>query len=212
MQLEIVNPPSQIKIAMSLIETIKKKNKFTYDLRLQLDYHLKDAGLYNPNEPDVLKINPWICDENPSSYVYIEDSTIFGIIMHEFSHFLSMTYFVDFQKNYLEAFPENRFIITKYDAANEDYDEEIAEIMSLYIRNPYLLKLISEPHYRFLKSWFLSPVPCTVTRFIYMYNKMSIEYKNKLRMKWGIMVNHAEKTAYTVPSIKPKIEGIIMKP
>jgi hypothetical protein len=211
MQLEIVNPPNQIKIAISLIETIKKKNKFTYDLTLELDYHLKDAGVYDSNYPNAIRINPWICDEK-TSYTYTEDNTIFGVIMHEFSHFLSMTYFVDFQKSYLEAFPENRFLITTYDAANEDYDEEIAEIMSLYIRNPYLLKVISEAHYKFMSSWFISPVACTVKRFIYMYNQMPVDLKNKLRTKWGIMVNHADKKVYTVPKTKHHVDGTIIKP
>jgi len=200
MQLKIYDPPTQIKIAISLIETIKKKNKFTYDLTLLLDYNLKYegqilSGLYLSTEPNCIRLNPSACDDK-ASFTYTEDDTMFGVIIHEFSHFLSMTYFVDFQKDYLEAFPENRFLVTTYDAANEDYDEEIAEIMSLYIRNPFLLKQISEQHYIFFKSWFTSPTSCTIRQFMIAYNKMPVDLKNELRTKWGVVVNHAERKVF----------------
>jgi hypothetical protein len=212
MHLEILHPPQQIKVAGELIETIKKRNKFTYEITLQLDYNMpEDSGEYNSKIPNVIKINPYLCTV-AETFSYLEDNTIFGVIMHEFSHFLSMTYFVDFQKNYLEAFPETRLLLTKYEAANEDYDEEIAEVMSLFIRNPYLLKIISKDHYKFLNTWFISPVPCTSKRFIYMFNKLPIDCKNRLRTKWGIIVNHAEQKVYKDLDAKPHPVGFIMKP
>jgi hypothetical protein len=198
MDLKIIHPPEQIKVAMDLIEKFRIQNKFVFDITLQLDYSMSEsAGEYNPTKPNIIKVNPFACADD-STFSYIEDNTLFGAIMHEFGHFLSMTYFVDFQKNYLEVFPENRFLITKYEAANEDYDEEIAEIFSCFLRVPYLLKLVSEDHYRFLRSWCISPVSCTVKRFVYMYNRLPVKYKNKLRTKWGIIVNHAEQKVYKI--------------
>jgi hypothetical protein len=200
MKLEILNPPNQISIAMELIEKIKKDNGFTFDLTLQLDYIMPEdsrcAGLYDCTKPNIIKVNPFLC-LNEETFSYPEDNTIFGVIMHEFAHFLSMTYFVDFQKNYLESFPDpsfsnkGRLLITSYDAANTLYNEEIAEVISLHCRNSYLLKLISPDHHKFLNGWFKSPIPCTEKRFIYMYNQLPIKYKKKLQSKWGIMVDHS---------------------
>lgn len=210
MQLEILHPPEQIRVAMELIETLKKKNNFSFDLTLQLDYLMEsNAGEYNPKLPSIIKVNPFLCEDN-STFSYLEDNTLFGIIMHEFSHFLTMTYFVDFQKAYLEAFPEQRLLITKYEAASMDYDEELAEICSLFCRNSYLLKLISKEHYRFFKAWFKSPIICSQSNFIFMFNRLPIECKNRLRTKWGIVVNHAEQKVYKID--KPHQEGIIIKP
>jgi hypothetical protein len=210
MHLEISNPPEQIKVAMRLIDMLKSKNNFTFDITLDLDYSLNNnAGLWDPKYPNVIKVNPFLCEDN-STFSYIEDNTLFGIIMHEFSHFLTMTYFIDFQKAYLEAFPEERLLITKYEAASMDYDEELAEICSLQIRNPFLLKLISKEHYRFFKAWFKNPVVASEKHFLFMFNKLPIECKNHLRTKWGIVVNHAEQKVYKID--KPHADGIIIKP
>ena len=212
MHIEILHPPQQITIAFELIEKIKKDNGFTYDLTLQLDYSMpEDSGVYNVKFPNVLKINPYLCT-TAETFSYLEDNTIFGVIMHEFGHFLSLTYFVDFMKNYLEAFPEKRLLVTRYEAANEDYEEEAGEIISLFCRNPFLLKTISEDHYKFLSSWFKSPVPCTAKKFIWMFNRLPIDCKNKLRTKWGIIVNHSEQKVYRDPDLKQHPPGFIVKP
>ncbi len=211
MQLEILHPPEQIRVAMELIEKVKRINSMNFDLTLQLDYTLSEAaGIYFLKEPNCIKINPFLCDDCGGTFAYLEDNTMFGVIMHEFSHFLTMTYFVDFKKAYLEAFPEQRLLITKYEAANIDYEEEEAEICGLFLRQPYLLKLVSKEHYKFFRAWFKSPIPCTQSTFIYTYNRLPIDLKNRLKTKWGIVVNHAEQKVYKID--KPNPKGIIIKP
>jgi hypothetical protein len=212
-KIEVSKPPYQIATAIELIERSKKINRFTYDLILHLDYRTdSEAGSYDPRKPNVITVNPFLCSLDDATFSYLEDNTLFGIILHEFSHFLTMTYFVDFKKNYLEAFPEQRLLVTKYEAANEDYDEEMAEICSLQIRNPFLLKLISKNHYKFFKAWFKSPVMSSEKHFLFMYNKLPIDCKNRLRTKWGIIVNHAEQKVYIDPDIKQHPTGFIVKP
>jgi hypothetical protein len=210
MNLEILHPPEQIRVAADLIETIKTQNHLNFDLTLQLDYSMKEsAGEYDPSVPNVIKVNPFLCTDE-STFSYLEDNTLFGAVMHEFSHFLTMTYFVDFQKNYLEAFPENRLLVTQYEAASMDYDEEIAEICALFCRNPFLLKIVSKDHYKFFRAWFKSPVTSSQKHFIFMYNRLPIKCKNRLRTKWGIIVDHNLQKVYKID--KPHPEGFIIQP
>jgi hypothetical protein len=190
---EISSLPNQISIAVELIQKLIKKNKLNFDFTIKLDYLLPKAGEWDRDNPYELKINPFICLEK-ITYTYTEDYTMFGSIMHEFAHFITLHYFRKFVRDYTKTFPEERLLITGYEQANEEIPEEIAELVSLFIRNPLLLKLISKKHFDYINSWFKSPVPHSFNRFIFMYNQMPVKYKNILYKKYGIVVNQDKKT------------------
>jgi hypothetical protein len=93
-------------------------------------------------------------------------------------------------KEYLIEFPEQRLVITHYERSQTDYAEEAAEILSLYLRNPYFLKLISKDHHDFMKRYIKSYVPCTAKKFIEIYNLMNLRDKENIFKKWDIVIEH----------------------
>jgi hypothetical protein len=191
--IEISAPPNQISFAILQLEKLIKINHFDINLKIGFDYLMEKSGEWDPENPTILKINPFICSDK-KTYAYTEDNTMYGIVIHEFSHFLSVEFFKGFMDDYIKEFPEERLLITTYEEANEKIEEEVAELISLYVRNPYLLKLISKKHYFYIKRWFKTPVLYDKNKFIQIYSKMEREYKDKLYKKWGIVVNYNDKT------------------
>jgi len=193
-KVQVTNPPFDVCFAVDFIHAIKRKNKFNFKLSINLDYTIPEQGVYYFND-DIFSIyvNPDNCKKS-SCFGYPDNETIFGVLIHEFCHFLSMRYLKNFIKEYLEEFPEQRLNVSSYDLANKEYEEEVAEIMSLHLRNPYFLKLISKEHYNFMQKRIKSYVPCTAEKFIEIYNDMDKKIKEKVFNKYGIVINHADRT------------------
>jgi hypothetical protein len=74
---------------------------------------------------------------------------------------------------------EDRLYLTKN--GKLDAIEELAEIITVYLTNPYLLKMISEKHFNFISSFFKSPTECDEKVFLSKYEKFSKRYKKKIQ-------------------------------
>lgn len=198
-KVSINRPQLMISIAMWLIEKMKNKNKLNFDLEIVFDYELTDEqgnilrGLYDVDKPYKIYINPSECEDIEEGYNqlfycgYTDDLTLFGVTLHEFSHFIVFTLFPSIYDDYRHLFPTDRFYLNEYSDAT--IDEEIAEAMTLYLTNPYLLKLISKKHWSFFKKYFKSPVPASAKKFYDIYLQYPMEIKLHLKNKWGIVYN-----------------------
>jgi hypothetical protein len=160
------------------------------------DYSIEELGVYFPSKKYNIYINPILCKnyddvENNNNLTdpfcpgYCADLTIFGITIHEFCHLLQMAVYKTIVDDYIKAFPTNRFYLNTY-CDNEIYDE-LAEIMTLYIINPYLLKLISNEHYKFCMKYFKSPIPCSSAKCYFIYDGFPIIVKEHLKNHWKIV-------------------------
>jgi len=179
--------------AASLIEQTQKVNHWKFNIVIAFNYQIDCFGQTTPGT-HILEINPDRCitkykQAKTSFPYYVSDYSAFGVIIHEFAHFLALTFHKSISSKYRKAFPTERLMINDCKEPNEDVDEEIAEIMTLYIVNPYLLKLISEKHFNFFKKQFKSPTKCTEHQFIEYYQKFPSNLKKKLLLKWKILVD-----------------------
>jgi hypothetical protein len=198
LKVEISVPMGELFHALGFIQTLQTKNQMKFKLTIRLDYISDSAGTYFYDfEPSVIYLNPDQCAKN-ESYGYVEDDSLFGTAIHEFCHFLTMHYFKNFKEEYLKEFPEERIILTSYKRAQQDYYEEVAEVLSLHLRNPYFLKLIYPIHYEFMKQYIKPYVACTPKKFIEIYNQMEQRDKEKCFKKWNIIVNHHDQTVIKV--------------
>lgn len=190
MKLQIKIPPKEIYDAQVLVEKVKEKNNFPFKLTLTLDYNDDDAGYYAyENE---LVINPEKCTKRGSSkyecYGYVYDSSVTGVILHEFIHFLTLKYFKDFMERYEEEFPIPLFLNSYVKNFKHDRREEVAEIGILYITNPYLLKLISAKRFQFFKRYFKTPNSAGKKYFFKIYNGFPIEIQKRLQKVWKLEI------------------------
>jgi hypothetical protein len=195
-KLSIASPDEETLVAIRLIEILMDKNKLNFNLNILFDYTLKEYGVYYLSDElkNNIYVNPAHCfadtyedKKTIHSHGYLKDVSLFGIIIHEFCHFLQYVVFKDIIEDYIKEFPTERFYINDY--ANNEFIDEVAEVMTVYITNPYLLKLVSEKHWRFMKNTFKSPVPCTLKSCFIKYNCFPINVKEELKSRWGITFN-----------------------
>jgi hypothetical protein len=189
MILKILRPEKAIDNAAKLIDRLKKINHLNFDIPINFDYNLKYAGEYLQYEKNKILINPTLCGKSSSISCpgYTNDDSVFGTILHEFAHYLSMTYFKGFINKYEKTF-KKPLTISLYHVCKNDVTEEIAELLMLYISNSYFLKLISKDHFNFFKGYFKSPTSCNKRRFIKIYNKFPDKTKQHIKNKWKIEV------------------------
>jgi hypothetical protein len=197
---EVDSPIEETASAIFLIKKLLRINKIKMKLSIAYDYTYEGCGVYYPNLRNQgyrIFINPMNCKTNddidknnwkepfcPGSNC---DMTIFGVTLHEFSHVLEYKVFPNIIPNYGKEFPENRFYLNQY--SNNTLEDELAEVLTLYITNPYLLKLISESHFKFCKKYFKSPVDCTKERCSSIYDGFPILVKKSIKEKWNIVYN-----------------------
>lgn len=192
-KVSIRNPHSMLNSAIKLIEKLKSKNKIDFSLEIIYDYQLMEdnepiKGVYYNDFK--IYVNPSECETDPTKYSscgYTNDLSLFGVTIHEFCHFLAEKIYPKMTSDYKKMFPTERFYLNDY----SDYtlDDEIAEAMTLYITNPYLLKLISKDHWKFFRNYFLSPVPCTQKKFFAIYQTYHQIIKLDLQERWKISYN-----------------------
>lgn len=205
-------------MAIKLIKKILVKNNITKIIKIKYDFECGDGGYYYPLlNNDTIFINPDNCynlreyNEEDSSQKntfypgYACDNTIFGTILHEFSHFLCYKVYKTLLADYKSEFPVTRLYLNAY--SNFEIDEELANLMTLYISNPYLLKLISVDHYKFLKKVFKTARPCSSKTCYQIYQRFPIHVKNELKNKWGIIYNFDDKKFERV-EIKEEVKEI----
>jgi hypothetical protein len=205
---EVDSPMIETQHAMFIIEKFLKKNNIKMNLSIAYDYSLNASGVYFPfvkGQEYRIFINPFKCKSeeeiinqdinNQNNEAFCPgspcDLTSFGIILHEFCHILQYKVYPTIIKDYSKEFPVERFYLNSY--SNNEIHDEIAEIMTLYITNPYLLKLISKNHFNFCKKYFKSPISCTEDRCSFIYSGWPIRVKEHLKKDWGITYNISTK-------------------
>jgi len=201
---EVDVPIEDTQAAIVLIERFLYKNNLKMSISIAYDYESEECGVYRPFEKGQeyrIFVNPSKCKTqedvtkqdfgepfSPGSHC---DLTLFGITIHEFCHLLQYKVYPSIIKDYSDAFPTERFNLNEY--SNNEIHDEIAEIMTLYITNPYLLLLISRPHFNFCKKYFKSPISCSSYRCAFIYKGWPPRVKEQLKKKWGIAYNISTK-------------------
>lgn len=199
-KVEIDSPIEDTTIAMIIIDKLLKINNIKMKISIAYDYSYEGCGMYLPNvekQSHRIFVNPANCKtkeeteeveyEDPFCPGYCSDMTLFGITIHEFCHLLQYQVYPDIIPEYGKAFPTERLYLNNY--SNNELHDELAEVMTLYITNPYLLKLISKEHWLFCKRYFKSPVATSVARCKFIYQGFPIHVKEHLKEHWNIVFN-----------------------
>jgi hypothetical protein len=188
------NVEQDVMKALIVIDTILKKNEWDLDIEVHYDYHSEDLGYYIYNrdkKKHCLYVNPVKCyqeaDDEDCHPQYTDDNSIFSVLIHEFVHMLSYTVLPKMLDDYKHTFATKRFYINEY--ASKNLSDEVAEIGTLYIVNPYFLKLIAVEHWRWFKSQFKSSQPCSPQYFMLIYNDWPAAIKEKCATKWSVVID-----------------------
>ncbi|HAT77038.1 MAG TPA: hypothetical protein DCS19_09385 [Flavobacterium sp.] len=199
---EIDCPLDDTISSMGIIEKFLNVNKIKMNLSIAYDYSMDLMGLYIPNEKDHkfrIFINPLMCKEIKQEYSLTFDGdnnfcpgsnfdrTLFSATIHEFCHLLQYQIYDTIISDYKQKFQIDRLILNDY--SNVNIMEELAEIMTLYMTNPYLLKMISKEHFKFIKSYFKSPVECSMDKCMDIYKGFPITIKKFIEANWFIYYN-----------------------
>ncbi len=181
-----------LRKAIKLIDKFKKINNMNFNLEIKLDFDEEDLGRFDYSGKSIIFINPVNCALNNKKYNKREGSpwsnSIMSTVMHEFSHLLddrlSMLPQYTLKKQELRG-----LVLSKY--SNEPC-EELAEIGTLFLINPYLIKLLDNERYKWLKSYYKSPTPCGKKTFFNYYNSWSSKIKKRFRDKFNIKITKKE--------------------
>ena len=199
MVVEVNAPLQDTLLAMALIDKFLVKNNISIKLSITYDFETDSCGMYLPDEKGQgyrIFVNPDNCKkmeeinkqyewDEPFCPGYAADLTLFGVTIHEFAHLLQYRVFTTIIEDYKRYFPTKRFYLNEY--CNNELHDELAEIMTLYFINPFLLKLISKEHYDFCKIYFKSPVACTLKKCFEFYNSYPIIVKEHMKTHWGFV-------------------------
>jgi len=176
--------------ARKLIEIFQKRNNMKFKIEIRLDFDEPDLGRYNWDDNDkAIYINPSNCGSLESNWELIghpNDYSICSVIMHEFSHFIDHQ--LNLEEQYItQPFTRESFAVTKYALTNKM--EELADLMAVYMINPYFVYLVAPERYEWLKSQFKSPAPFGEKTFIRNYNRWSLNVKLIAFDIYGLKVN-----------------------
>lgn len=162
---------------------------------IKLDYGLDEeisGCYYYKDDLFSIYINPYKCDDyNENLRCYTSDLTLIGVCIHEFAHFLCYQIYPTLTQDYKDKFPTKRLCLNWY--SNTDIDEELAEIIRLYITNPLLIKLIDAQVYRFIRRYFKSAYQTSNSHTHKFYKDYTESTKLDLKTKWGIVYNESTK-------------------
>lgn len=167
--IELVNEWERVNASKILMKSMK----------IRFKYDMKSSGEYEDWKPNCLNINPKRCDRTG-------EWKLENILIHEFSHLLDNKFKI--LKSFKKRFTDNniKLYLTSYAKRCKDPIEELAEIIALYLKNPYLLKLISEDHYIFISKYFKSPTPCDKTYFDKQWEIYSNRHKKAIIKRYNI--------------------------
>lgn len=191
----IDNVEQNVMKSLIMIKTVLKKNNWDLSLEVHYDYQSKELGYYiydSAKEKYYLYVNPINCyienEENDDCYPqYTEDNSIFSVLIHEFVHMISFTILPKMMDSYKHCFPTKRIYINEYAAKN--LSDEVAELGTLYITNPYFLKLIAYDRWKWFKTQFKPSQPCTAKFFMSIYNEWPAHIKELCASKWTVVID-----------------------
>ena len=104
--------------------------------------------------------------------------------MHEFGHYCDDRF--NLLDKYLQMEFKSDIDLNEY--ASTSKMEELAELLSLYFVNPYLLKYINIERFNWVKNFFKSPSPNSSKRFISLFNNWPKDIKKECWNKYKIRV------------------------
>jgi len=175
---------------LRLINRFKKANDINFRLDIKLDLAEKDLGYfwYDPKD-NVIYINPINCKHKKFNDMlgHPKDNSIYATISHEFGHFLDLKYnlLAEYTK---KNFALKRLILTSHGKKLEI--EELADMLQLYLTNPYYLKLIDIERYNWVKGYFKSPRPCGIKTFMKYYNNWPKKVQQKFCDNYGFIIKN----------------------
>lgn len=176
--------------------------KLPTNLEIKIDHSLPGSlcgCYYYKDDVNSIFINPencyttdnYRCGKDNSEYSYhgyVTDLTMYGVLIHEFCHYLCCQLIPNLVTEYKTTFPTNRLSISAYTNQSAP-EEEIVELVRLYIQNPLFLKLISPPTFNFFKKRFKSPTTCSHKQAHALYIEFPEEIKHALKSQWKIVYN-----------------------
>lgn len=173
----------QLDRFISLVKDFEKANPHLdlKNLKIKFKYDLKASGEFDDRKPNSICVNPNRCDNTGEFSFYL-------ICIHEWAHLLDRKFKMlrQYKKDFLKK--DNHLILTTYAKREREDSEELAEIIVLYMTNPYLLKLISQKHFDFVAGYFKSPIECTKEHFEKLFETYSQRYKKSIIKRFNIKI------------------------
>lgn len=179
----------EIKLALKTIKEFTKLNGIKLTPEIKIDYKLDSAGCTYWNwDGKSIYINPKICktqSKHKGHYDlgHLNSYDLTSICLHEFGHLLMEKFGI--HKDFIKTSPT----IVNSNAAQSRL-EEFAEIFTIFITNPYFLKILNEDCLNFLKERFKSPTSCSKKYFMKIYATWDDSLKKRTKDTLGI---HVEK-------------------
>jgi len=203
-KVSIVNFGKSLERARKLIELFKKRNNMNFHIEIKLDFDEPDLGRYEYKDTDkAIYINPSNCSslESPKGGLlgHPNDYSICSVIMHEFSHFIDHR--LGLEAEYVkQPFTKETMAVTEYALTSKQ--EELADLMAVYMINPYFVHLVAPERFEWLKGKFKSPAPFGQKTFIRNYNRWSMGVKLIAFDVYGLKVNKKGKIYKEEPKYK----------
>jgi hypothetical protein len=186
----------EMRHASSLIKKCIKINKLHIkSVKINLDfnhYNRRELGhyFYNSLNKYQVTIYPFNCapynsDIEQGVISSFNDYSLFNAIIHEFSHMLLETKYKSLFNSYKHETRGRSIVINSNSSTNKL--EECVEVITLYIINPYLLKLISNKAFLFCKQCFNSPTKVSKKNFVNFFHKLSQTDRRQLKDNFNII-------------------------
>lgn len=172
-----------------VLKTLKLNNLDHIKIEFKIDYK-DDAnlGYFLPSKPNTIFFNPKTMEKNveffKSSYGFHEIGDIKSVFLHELGHFLDHHF--SLKNQYMKVQFAKKFEPNQY--STTDMDEEIAEMIRIYLANPYFLKFIDSERYQFMKDRLQTPTACSIRTMKKLYNNLSEEMKFDIKKKFNLDV------------------------
>lgn len=185
-KVSIYNYGTSLNRGIRLLERFKKINGLNFQLDIKIDFSEPDLGRFNYDPLDQsIYVNPVKCENKKFNDLlgHPTDCSVYATLIHETGHNLDRKYFL--VPNYHQ---KNRGLkrLIGGDFDTSDIREELADILTIYLTNPYYLKLIDKERYCWLKSKFKSPTPCGYQTFLKLYNRWPKKVQDKFCTDYNI--------------------------
>lgn len=184
-KVDLVGLPKEVHQAFKIIERFARINQMELEYKFTLDFTLDCYGLYDPAKPYEIRVNPYhfrnVAKEEPHAPFYTSDFSLMGVCVHEFCHLFDDR--TDLLKSYIKDFPE-RLVLNQNSTTNRA--EELAELMSLFVLNPYFLKIINFEVFDFMSQMIKSPSQVTEKSFLSKYKRWNKAVKTHCKETWGV--------------------------
>ena len=178
---------SIISPSYKLLEKFNKKNniklnKFCVNVYFENDNTMGYYRYESNKKECIIYLNFETClATKEKTRYYPNDRKMESVVLHEYCHFLDDIFKIN------ESYNQQEF--KKYKIKYLDITEEIAELLNLYIINPYFLKIYDIHRYKFFNNLFKSPTTCSKKEFFGIYNSWKPFTKSKFKKKYNLMIN-----------------------